>query len=138
MNRHNRKTGFTLIEIMIVVMIIGVLLAIAVPNFMRARATSRLKTILANLNQIDSAVQQWAIEQQKTPGGAVTQSNLDGSTGTAYISGSVPAWPSGPVTGTYAVSTVGAGATFDGGTGGSMDKLTWEATCGADPPSCGL
>ena len=138
MKRNHKSKGFTLIEIMIVVLIIGILLAIAVPNFVRARASSRLKSIVANLKQVDSAVEQWAMEQNKASGAVVTQADLDGSTGAAYISGPVPAWPQGPVAGTYLVATVGALATFDGGSGGAKDGPTWETTCSADPSSCGL
>ena len=54
----SKKAGFTLVEIMIVVLIIGILLAIAIPNFIRARESSRAKACQANLKQIDSAVQQ--------------------------------------------------------------------------------
>ena len=46
------------------------------------------------------------------------------------------AWPAGPVVGNYAVSAVGAGPTFDGGTHGAMDGVTWESTCGQDPVVC--
>jgi prepilin-type N-terminal cleavage/methylation domain-containing protein len=134
MKRNQKVKGFTLIEIMIVVLIIGILLAIAVPNFVRARASSRLKSIVANLKQIDSAVQQWAMEQNKASGAAVVQSNLDGTGGsTAYLQ-----WPTGPVAGTYAVTTVGANSTFSGGNGAQTDWNSWENTCSADPSTCGL
>ncbi|HLK13751.1 MAG TPA: prepilin-type N-terminal cleavage/methylation domain-containing protein [Fimbriimonadaceae bacterium] len=135
MKRNHNMKGFTLIEIMIVVLIIGILLAIAVPNFVRARASSRLKAIESNLKQIDSAQTQWAMEQNKATGNAVTQGDLDGTggSGAKYLT-----WPTGPVSGTYAVTVVGANATFDGGSKGAMDEPTWDATCASDPSSCGL
>ncbi len=55
------KRAFTLVEIMIVVLIIGILVAIAVPNFIRARESSRTKACIANLRQIDGAKEQWAM-----------------------------------------------------------------------------
>lgn len=60
-----RSEGFTLIEIMIVVLIIGILLAIAVPNFMKARETSRAKGCIANMKQIAGAKEQWAMDNNK-------------------------------------------------------------------------
>lgn len=134
MKRNHSKKGFTLIEIMIVVLIIGILLAIAVPNFIRARASSRLKSIVANLKQIDSAQTQMAMEQNLGNGAPVTQSMLDGSNGsTAYL-----VWPNGPVTGTYTVTQVGQNATFNGGNGAQTDWNSWEGNCSSDPASCGL
>src|SRR5438270_7152750 len=61
----NRKAGFTLVEIMIVVAIIGLLAAIAIPNFVRARTTSQANACINNLRQIDGAKQQWALETKQ-------------------------------------------------------------------------
>jgi prepilin-type N-terminal cleavage/methylation domain-containing protein len=61
------KKGFTLIEIMIVVAIIGLLAAIAIPNFVHARTTAQQNACINNLRQIDGAKQEWALETKAGP-----------------------------------------------------------------------
>ena len=63
---NSKRAGFTLVEIMIVVAIIALLAAIAVPGFLRARKRSQASKILNDLRMIDSAVDQYAIETSKT------------------------------------------------------------------------
>lgn len=68
---NNRRAGFTLVEIMIVVAIIALLAAIAVPGFLRARKRSQASRIINDLRLIDSAVDQYAIENNKSSGTVV-------------------------------------------------------------------
>jgi len=72
LSKFNRKhAGFTLVEIMIVVAIIALLAAIAVPGFLRARKRSQASKILNDLRMIDAAVDQYAIETNRTTGNVV-------------------------------------------------------------------
>ncbi len=72
LNKLNKnRGGFTLVEIMIVVAIIALLAAIAVPGFLRARKRSQASKIINDLRMIDAAVDQYAIETSKTTGAAV-------------------------------------------------------------------
>ncbi len=77
MNKSNRSgaAAFTLVEIMIVVAIIALLAAIAVPGFLRARKRSQASRILNDLRMIDSAVDQYAIETNKASSSAVNTSD---------------------------------------------------------------
>ena len=68
---NKRRGGFTLVEIMIVVAIIALLAAIAVPGFLRARKRSQATRILNDLRMIDSAVDQYAIETNRVTGNTV-------------------------------------------------------------------
>ncbi|MEA3209913.1 MAG: type pilus assembly protein PilA [Chthoniobacter sp.] len=69
---NKNRGGFTLVEIMIVVAIIALLAAIAVPNFLRARKRTQATRILEDLRMIDSAVDQYAIENNKASADVVT------------------------------------------------------------------
>ena len=103
--QRKARAGFTLVEIMIVVLIIGVLLAIAVPNFIKARESSRAKSCVANLKQIDSAKEQYAMDNKKVAGDSAAFSDLVGSD--KYIK-STPECPSG---GTYTIGGIGTAPT---------------------------
>ena len=87
---NRNRGGFTLVEIMIVVAIIALLAAIAVPNFLRARKRSQATRILEDLRMIDSAIDQYAIETNKTSGNAVSWSDIQ-----SYLKQGTQLWNSG-------------------------------------------
>src|SRR6186713_1941250 len=74
----SRRSAFTLVEIMIVVAIIGLLAAIAIPNFIKAREASQKNACIANLKQIDGAKNTWALEQKKVNTDLPTDTDLFG------------------------------------------------------------
>src|SRR3989442_9622634 len=103
MKKMTRKSGFTLVEIMIVVAIIALLAAIAIPNFVKARTASQKSACIANLKQIDGAKATWALEQKKTSADVpVGTTDLYGST--LYIRDE-PLCPAGGVYSVLAVDT---------------------------------
>ena len=100
--RTSRQGGFTLVEIMIVVAIIGLLASIAVPNFVKARTTAQMNACISNLRQIDGAIQQWALDTKQGDTATVTAADI-----LPYLKNAVVC-PSGGKTfaDSYAISTV--------------------------------
>ena len=90
--KTSRKAGFTLVEIMIVVAIIGLLAAIAIPNFVKARETAQKNACINNLRQIDGAKQQWALENGKVTSDTPASTDLQGYMGRG-ATGSFPSSP---------------------------------------------
>jgi prepilin-type N-terminal cleavage/methylation domain-containing protein len=100
-----RTSGFTLVEIMIVVAIIGLLAAIAIPNFVKARTNAQANACIANMKQIDGAKATWALEAKKTNTDTPAATDLFGAT--AYITRT----PSCPAGGSYTMTAVNAATT---------------------------
>ena len=94
------EAGFTLVEIMIVVAIIGLLAAIAIPNFIKARNASQKAACVANLRTMDGAKATWALEQKKSNGDTPTDADLFGNA--SYIREK----PGCPSSGTYSLNQV--------------------------------
>ena len=107
---RRRRGGFTLVEIMIVVAIIGLLAAIAIPNFVKARNTAQAKACINNKRQIESAIQQWALETNKGANAPISVGEISD-----YIKGGMPTCPSGntpySVTGSVDAPIIACGVT---------------------------
>ena len=95
-----RLGGFTLVEIMIVVAIIGLLAGIAIPSVMKARTNSQRNACISNLRVIDGAKEQWAFANKKQSGARSSKSGVN-----AYIKGGVT--PKCPGAGSYRYGSVG-------------------------------
>ena len=103
--RTSRKSGFTLVEIMIVVAIIGLLAAIAIPNFVRARTSAQANACINNLRQIDGAKQQYALENKAAATYTPALTDIQPYMGRG-TNGTAPLCPSDPAK-TYATSYTG-------------------------------
>jgi prepilin-type N-terminal cleavage/methylation domain-containing protein len=101
----SHRSGFTLLEIMIVVVIIGLIVAMALPNFLKSRTYAQTQICIENLGQIESAKQLWGLENGKLQGDAPSIADLIGPDG--YLK-KMPVCPGG---GVYDFQGIGANAT---------------------------
>jgi prepilin-type N-terminal cleavage/methylation domain-containing protein len=97
--RTSSRAGFTLVEIMIVIAIIGLLATVAVPNLLRARKKTNEQVCAMNLDAIDNSKQQWAIENKKSDKDIPTEDDIR-----VYLKDSK--FPSCPGGGTYTINAV--------------------------------
>jgi prepilin-type N-terminal cleavage/methylation domain-containing protein len=96
-----RRDGFTLIEILIVVAIMGIILGIALPAFLKSRTQARKQVCIENISQIESAKQQWGLENGKNEGDRPVDADIFGDN--AYIKKK----PNCPAGGVYDLMVVG-------------------------------
>jgi prepilin-type N-terminal cleavage/methylation domain-containing protein len=101
----SRRSGFTLVEIMIVIAIIGLLSAIAIPNFIKNRNFAQKNACIKNLSTIEASKQLWGVELGKTDGDTPQDSEFIGPD--LYLK----ALPQCPASGTYTIGSIGAPAT---------------------------
>ena len=106
-NPNRFRSGFTLVEIMIVVAIIGRLEAIAIPNFSKARSTAQRNACINNLRQIDNAKQMWATENKKTDGDVPSEADI-----MPYLNKGT-SMPTCPGNGKYTIRAVSENPTCD-------------------------
>jgi len=103
----SKRGGFTLVEIMIVVAIIGLLGVMAIPSFVKARETAQKNACINNLRILDSAKEQWGIESMANTGATVTAANVN-----SYIKGTTtnmycPAEPTKTFATSYTIGVLG-------------------------------
>jgi prepilin-type N-terminal cleavage/methylation domain-containing protein len=101
--KQMRASGFTLVEIMIVVAIIGLLIAVAVPNFSKMRKDAQRTACHAQLKQIDGSKEMWATQEKRADGDTPSEAQIG-----EYIQDGMPSCPGG---GTYTIAAVGQKAT---------------------------
>jgi prepilin-type N-terminal cleavage/methylation domain-containing protein len=113
MKKHFREAGFKLIEIMVVVAVIGLLAVIAIPNLVRARATSQAHACIHNLKQIDVAANQFSMDHSLPAGSTITYPDDLTSYIKLNANNKILGCPAG---GTYDIAGIGALPTCSLGT----------------------
>ena len=113
--KTGNKTGYTMVEVMIVVSVIGMLSVLAIPSFARSRATSRMSACINNLRQIDAAKDQWAMENGKLDSDGVISANVEPYLKQGLLSGLVC-----PAGGFYSMSTVASNPVCSLGAGHTL------------------
>ncbi|MCA0362014.1 MAG: type II secretion system GspH family protein [Armatimonadetes bacterium] len=99
------RRGYTLLEVMMVVLMMGLLMSIIAPNLVKRRSDSRLTTVRANLETLQDAKVRWAVETNASPTAVPTSANL--------VPDYLREWPAGPIPGTYSAGAVNALPSFE-------------------------
>jgi prepilin-type N-terminal cleavage/methylation domain-containing protein len=102
------QQGFTLVEIMIVVAIIGLLAAIAIPSFMKSRQASRTSTCINNLRQLDGAKEQCAMELNMAESATVVETQIDNFIKGGCTAVKCPSDPSKAFDTSYTIGLIGS------------------------------
>ena len=112
MMANTGKRGFTLTEILIAVAIVGILIAIAIPNFLKGAETAKKKACINNLMIIDAAKEQYALDYNLASGTSLTTPTtaIKDAIDSSYIKGGAPTCPSD---GNYTYGNIGTDPTCD-------------------------
>lgn len=125
--RKNRRAAFTLIELLVVVLILGILLAVAIPLYLSSVKNSAEQATRGNLRTIGQAAQAYKVRHNAYP------------TTPTHLEGDLPAWPTGPRTVTYTLGTDGVVTANEGtedtfGAAKTGDTITFDITTGKYDP----